>query len=143
VSSPDVPALAAARARVGLVALLIAVAAPAWWSTVRAMAGMSASPTADLGTLGWFVGVWIVTMAAMMLPAVSPTVALYARMTRQRGLARPAAFTSGYLVVSGAAGAGPTWCTCSAGTRSGLSLLGMPAGAGWPPGCSWLQRRTS
>ncbi|HEU5244354.1 MAG TPA: DUF2182 domain-containing protein [Gaiellaceae bacterium] len=103
-SSPELQALAAARARLGLVALLVGFAALAWWSTIRAMAGMGASPGADLGALGWFIGVWIVMMAAMMLPAVSPTVALYARMTRQRSLARPVAFTGGYLVVWGAAG---------------------------------------
>jgi len=96
--------LAAARARLGLVALLVALAAIAWWSTIRSMGGMGASPGADLGALGWFVGVWIVMMAAMMLPAVSPTVALYARMTKQRGLARPLAFAGAYLVVWGAAG---------------------------------------
>jgi predicted metal-binding membrane protein len=104
VSSLELDALAAARARLGLVALLVALAALAWWSTVRAMDGMGANPGADLGTLAWFVGVWIVMMAAMMLPAVSPTVALYARMTRQRGNARPVAFTAGYLVVWGSAG---------------------------------------
>lgn len=96
--------LAAARGRLGLVALLVALAAVAWWSTIRSMGGMAASPGSDLGALGWFVAVWIVMMAAMMLPAVSPTVALYGRMTRERGIARPAAFTGGYLVVWGAAG---------------------------------------
>jgi predicted metal-binding membrane protein len=104
VSAVETDVLAAARARLGLVAFLVALAALAWWSTIRSMGGMGASPGTDLGALGWFVGVWIVMMAAMMLPAVSPTVALYARMTRQRGLSRPVAFTSGYLVVWGAAG---------------------------------------
>ena len=32
-------------------------------------------------TLGWFLGVWVVMMAAMMFPSVAPTVALYSRMT--------------------------------------------------------------
>jgi predicted metal-binding membrane protein len=104
VSSPELQALAAARARLGLVAFLVGLAALAWWSTIRAMEGMGASPGADLGALGWFIGVWIVMMAAMMLPAVSPTVVLYARMTRRRGLAQPVAFTSAYFVVWGAAG---------------------------------------
>src|SRR5207245_3007435 len=90
--------------QIGLVGFLVGLAALAWWSTVRSMGGMRASPAADLGALGWFVGVWIVMMAAMMLPAVSPTVALYARMTQRRGLARPVVFTGGYLVVWGAAG---------------------------------------
>ena len=30
----------------------------------------------DLGTFAWFVGVWVVMMAAMMFPSVAPTVAL-------------------------------------------------------------------
>ena len=103
-SSPELQVLAAARARVGLVAFLIALAALAWWSTIRAMGRMGASPGVELGTLGWFVGVWIVMMAAMMLPAVSPTVAIYSRMTRQRGLARPRCITARDLAVWGAAG---------------------------------------
>ena len=103
-SSAELESLAAARARLGLVLFLVALAALAWWSTVRATAGMTSSPSADLGALGWFVGVWIVMMAAMMLPAVSPTVALYSRMTRRRSPAQPVLFTSGYLVVWGAAG---------------------------------------
>ena len=103
-SAVDTRVLDATRRQLGLVALLVALAAFAWWSTVRSMGGMGASPGTNLGTLGWFVGVWIVMMAAMMLPAVSPTVALYARMSRRRGLARPVAFTTGYLVVWGAAG---------------------------------------
>ena len=103
-SSVEAGTFDAARARLGLVALLGALAAVAWWSTIRSMGSMSASPGTDLGALGWFVGVWIVMMAAMMLPSVSPTVALYSRMTKERGLARPIAFTAGYLVVWGAAG---------------------------------------
>ena len=103
-STVDAHVLDAARRQLGLVALLVAVAVVAWWSTIRSMGGMAGSPGTDLGGLAWFVGVWIVMMAAMMLPAVSPTVALYARMTRERGLARPLAFMSGYLVVWGAAG---------------------------------------
>ncbi len=97
-------AFAAVRTRLALVALLFLLAALAWWSTVEEMAGMDAGPGTDLGALGWFVGVWIVMMAAMMFPSVSPTVALYAQMTRRRGLSRPLLFTSGYLFVWGVAG---------------------------------------
>lgn len=97
-------AFAAARARFGLVALLLALAALAWWSTAVRMVGMDAGPGTDLGALGWFVGVWVVMMAAMMLPSLAPTVALYARMTRRRGIDRALLFTSGYLLVWGAAG---------------------------------------
>jgi predicted metal-binding membrane protein len=99
------PALTAIRARLGLVALLLVLAVGAWWSTAARMSGMDGGPGTDLGGLGWFVGVWIVMMAAMMLPSLAPTVALYARMTRRRGADRALLFTSGYLLVWGAAGA--------------------------------------
>jgi predicted metal-binding membrane protein len=94
----------AVRARLGLVALLVALAGVAWWSTAGRMAGMDNGPGSDLGTIDWFVSVWVVMMAAMMLPSVSPTVALYARMTRGRGLIHALLFTSGYLLVWTAAG---------------------------------------
>jgi predicted metal-binding membrane protein len=97
-------AFVAVRARLGLVALLVALAGIAWWSTAGRMAGMDNGPGSDLGTIDWFVSVWVVMMAAMMLPSVSPTVALYARMTRRRGFIHPLLFTSGYLLVWTAAG---------------------------------------
>jgi predicted metal-binding membrane protein len=97
-------AFAAVRSRLGLVLLLLALAAAAWWLTARQMAGMDAGPGTDLGTLGWFCGVWLVMMAAMMFPSLAPTTALYARMTRRRGWSRPLLFTAAYLVVWGATG---------------------------------------
>jgi predicted metal-binding membrane protein len=96
--------LTAVRARIGLVALLIALAAVAWWATADRMAGMDAGPGTALGALGWFVGVWIVMMAAMMLPAVAPTVALYERMARRRWSGASVLFAAGYLLVWSAAG---------------------------------------
>jgi predicted metal-binding membrane protein len=98
------PAFAAARSRLGLIALLLALAAAAWWSTGARMAGMDEGPGTDLGALGWFVGVWVVMMAAMMFPSVSPTVALYARMTARRAPAAPLLFAAGYLLMWTAAG---------------------------------------
>jgi predicted metal-binding membrane protein len=68
------------------------------------MLGMDDSPGTDLGTLGWFVGVWVVMMAAMMFPSVAPTVALYSRMTRSRDPVAPLVFTGGYLLTWTAAG---------------------------------------
>jgi predicted metal-binding membrane protein len=99
-------AFAAIRGRLGLVALLLALAAVAWWSTADRMAGMDAGPGTDLGALGWFLGVWVVMMAAMMFPSLAPTVALYATMTRRHGLDRGLIFASGYLLVWGSAGLG-------------------------------------
>jgi predicted metal-binding membrane protein len=95
---------AAVRARLGLVVLLLALAALAWWVTVNQMVGMDAGPGTDLGALGWFIGVWVVMMAAMMFPSVAPTVALFARMTRLRSPLRPLVFTAAYLVVWSAVG---------------------------------------
>jgi predicted metal-binding membrane protein len=98
------PALLAARARLGLIALLFALAVVAWWSTADRMSGMDAGPGTALGALGWFLGVWVVMMAAMMFPSVAPTVALYAQMTRRRSPVAPLVFAAGYLVTWAAAG---------------------------------------
>ena len=106
-SGPDTglaPAYAAARLRLGLVAALFAVAAIGWVWTAREMRGMDAGPWTSLGSLGWFLGVWIVMMAAMMFPSVAPTVALYARTTKQRWPLRPWLFAAGYLLTWAAAG---------------------------------------
>jgi predicted metal-binding membrane protein len=96
------PAYTATRAHLGIVAALFVLAAIGWWWTVDEMRGMDEGPWTGLGTFGWFVGVWVVMMAAMMFPSVSPTVALYARMSRSRVL--PAVFAGGYLATWAAAG---------------------------------------
>jgi predicted metal-binding membrane protein len=90
--------------RLGLVALLFGVAALGWWWTGDRMQGMDDGPWTGLGSFGWFLGVWIVMMAAMMFPSVSPTVALYSKMTRQRSPLLPLSFAAGYLLVWAAAG---------------------------------------
>ena len=97
-------AFAAARTQLGLIALLFGLAALGWWWTIDQMHGMDDGPWTGLGSLGWFLGVWLVMMAAMMLPSVTPTIALYARMTRARSLFSPLLFSAGYLVTWGAAG---------------------------------------
>jgi predicted metal-binding membrane protein len=108
------PAFSASRARLGLIALLFALAILAWWLTVDRMRGMDDGPGTDLGTLGWFIGVWVVMMAAMMFPSVAPTVALYSRMTRSRDPVAPLVFAGGYLL---------TW-TAVGVAAFGLSELG-------------------
>ena len=92
------PAFAAVRVRLVLVAALFTLAGAGWWWTVHQMRGMDEGPWTGLGTLGWFLGVWVVMMAAMMFPSVSPTIALYSRMTRQRSPLSPLLFAGGYLV---------------------------------------------
>ncbi len=124
-------AFAAARTRSALVAVLLILAALAWWSTADRMAGMDAGPGTDLGALGWFVGVWVVMMAAMMFPSASPTVALYAQMTHRRGLDRPLLFAGGYLLVWGAAGVA-AYCLF----RLGRTLFGTDLS--WHSGGQWF-----
>ena len=97
------PALAASRAQWGLVAVLFALAGAAWWWSVELMRGMDNGPWTGLGTFGWFLGIWVVMMAAMMFPSIAPTIALYARMSGKSRLL-PLVFTAGYLVTWVAAG---------------------------------------
>src|SRR6476619_6734448 len=85
-----------AAVQFGLIALLLIVAVIAWAITGDRMASMDAGPGTQLGTLGWFIGVWVVMMAAMMFPSVAPTVALYSRMRRDRDALAPLIFTGGY-----------------------------------------------
>jgi predicted metal-binding membrane protein len=99
------PAFAAMRARLAVVALLFALAGIGWWRTAGQMRGMDNGPWTGLGAVSWFLGVWVVMMAAMMFPSVAPTVALYSRMTRRRSLLLPIVFTTGYLVTWAVAGA--------------------------------------
>ena len=98
------PALSAARARLGLIALLLSTAALGWWWTGDEMRGMDNGPWTGLGSFTWFLGIWIVMMAAMMFPSVAPTVALYSRMTKQRSPLSPLLFATGYLLTWAAAG---------------------------------------
>jgi predicted metal-binding membrane protein len=113
------PALSAVRARLGLVALLFGLAALGWWWTGDQMRGMDEGPWTGLGSFGWFLGIWVVMMAAMMFPSVSPTVALYSRMMRQRSPLSPMLFTTGYLL---------TW------TVAGVVAFGLGAALGSLPG---------
>jgi predicted metal-binding membrane protein len=88
-----------------LIALLVLLAAVGWWWTAREMQDMDGGPWTELGTLGWFLGVWVVMMAAMMFPSVAPTVALYSKLRHTRTLGAPLLFVSGYLLVWSAVGA--------------------------------------
>ena len=127
------PAFRAVRIRSGLVALLFALAGLAWWWTARQMQGMDEGPWSGLGSLPWFLGIWVTMMAAMMFPSVAPTVALYARMTRQRSPLSPVVFVVGYLVTWSAAGlfayvlaagAGRLWGDVLAWDRAGRWAAG-------------------
>jgi predicted metal-binding membrane protein len=139
-AAPERPAGAtsaatAVRARVGLIAVLCAVAAIGWWSTADRMRGMDEGPWTALGTLGWFLGVWVVMMAAMMFPSLAPTVALYARMARDR--IAPLLFTAGYLVAWGAVGVAAFAIAGAGGVIAGDVLAWDRAGR-WVAGATLI-----
>ena len=125
------PALDAARTRLGLIALLFVLAGVAWWSTADRMQGMDEGPGTALGALGWFLGVWLVMMAAMMFPSVWPTVVLYARMAARQARIAPVVFVSGYLATWTAAG-----LVAYALFDLGRALLGDQLA--WEEGGRWL-----
>jgi predicted metal-binding membrane protein len=126
-----------ARTEGGLVALLLALAAAGWWSTVERMHGMDAGPWTGLGTLGWFLSVWIVMMAAMMLPSAIPTVTLYAGLARDRTSLAPLVFVAGYLAVWAAAGLA-AFGLATAGSSVAGGVLAWDRAGRWVAGATLL-----
>jgi predicted metal-binding membrane protein len=98
--------------------LLLAAALAAWIVTVQRMRGMDAGPGTDLGGLGWFLGIWVTTMAAMMLPSAAPMVLAHAHFSRSR---RTVPFVAGYLLA---------W-TLYGLVAYGVYRLVAAAGPGW------------
>ena len=120
-----------ARKHPEVIACLLAAAGLAWWWTVKRMAGMDAAPGADLGTLGWFTGSWVLMMAAMMLPSFAPTLIAYVTLTRGRRPGQWSLFACGYLLAWTAAGV----------VAYGVFALGKDLLAGelaWHGGGRWL-----
>jgi predicted metal-binding membrane protein len=73
------------------------LAAAAWIVTVRQMRGMDMGVATPLGSFGFFVALWTVMMAAMMLPGLAPAVQ---RRARTRGGVRVVLpFVASYLAV--------------------------------------------
>jgi predicted metal-binding membrane protein len=99
------------RARLVLLGALLGLAVVAWLVTNDRMGGMESMPGMALGSLGFFATVWVVMMAAMMFPAVAPTVLAYDRLREGHRAAGQGAtadatalFVAGYLGMWTAAG---------------------------------------
>ena len=75
--------------------LVLGGALVAWIVTLERMRGMDAGPGTDLGGLGWFLGLWVTMMAAMMLPSAAPMALFFGHVSSAR---RTAIFLAGYLV---------------------------------------------
>jgi predicted metal-binding membrane protein len=124
-----VPAL---RRPTTVAASVVAVALVAWIVAIERMRGMDAGPGTDLGALGWYLGIWVTMMAAMMLPSAAPMVAMFARVGRERA-APTWVFVAGYLLAWTAYGllAYAVW----RGIRAGApSFLAWSSGGPWVAG---------
>ena len=67
-------ATARTAAMAGALAATIGLAAASWVIAVRQMHGMDMGAATRLGSFASFIAVWVVMMAAMMLPAAAPAV---------------------------------------------------------------------
>jgi predicted metal-binding membrane protein len=106
------------RARLTTAGALLALAAVAWWLTVRRAAGMSdmVSGLAQVGgavsfdmAAPVFLAMWVTMMVAMMFPTIAPIVLLHRMVMRRQnaGGTPTATFVAGYLLVWTAVGVVP------------------------------------
>lgn len=103
------------------------------------MAGMDDGPGSDPGGLAFYVGAWVVMMAAMMFPSISPMVLAYARIQRhrgKRGTAQAGALAVGLFVV----GYLLSWTAFGVAAYGLLKLMGSldVAALSWDGGGPWL-----
>jgi predicted metal-binding membrane protein len=86
-----------AHVRTIAVASTLAVAAACWVVAIRQMVGMNMGVASQLGSFRFFVVLWAVMMAAMMLPGTIPTVSRRAEASGQLSVIPP--FLVSYLAV--------------------------------------------
>jgi predicted metal-binding membrane protein len=109
------------------------LAVGAWASSIGAMSRGHAVDRLSVGSLGFFVVLWVVMMAAMMFPSFWPAVAIYRLVARRRTagraqeIGRSAMFVAGYLgswTVFGLGAFGLLWLARSSGlgTLSGVEF---------------------
>jgi predicted metal-binding membrane protein len=84
--------------------VLLGGAFAAWIVTYERMHGMDAGPGTDLGSLGWYLGIWVPMMAAMMLPSAMRMVLAFNHVSWERAQRQSVpvvptwVFVAGYLV---------------------------------------------
>jgi predicted metal-binding membrane protein len=74
----------------------LGLAAAAWVIAVRQMNGMDMGVATQLGSLAFFISLWVAMMAAMMLPGAAPAVL---RRAHAGGVRAVPVFVASYLVV--------------------------------------------
>ena len=97
---------------------------------------MDAGPGTDLGALGWFIGIWVTMMAAMMLPSAAPMVLLFDRISGERAQRGRASvptwiFVSGYLATWTVYGPAVYGLYRSSLGSTSASSTGIAADRGW------------
>ena len=116
----------AGQRRLAAVVVLGALAVVAWIASVDRMNAMSMGSRFSVGSLGFFVVLWVLMMAAMMFPSVWPVVAMHTfvisrRAGTERSPGRSTAFVGGYLgawTAFGLLAFGLLWVARSAGLDS-------------------------
>jgi predicted metal-binding membrane protein len=73
--------------------VLLGLAEACWFVALRQMSGMDTGTATELGSLGFFVAVWVPMTAAMMLPGAVPAA------SRLRGVVAVPFFAASYLAV--------------------------------------------
>ncbi len=87
--------------RPGVVTALLGGTLAAWVVVIARMRGMDAGPGTDLGSAGWYLGIWVTMMAAMMLPSATPMVLLFSKaasVSARRPDLATVLFLTGYLI---------------------------------------------
>ena len=119
-----------------VLAALVGVTLAAWLLVVARMRGMDAGPGTDLGALGWYLGIWVTMMAAMMLPSAAPMVLFFSKVasgSTRRPAAAAALFVTGYLVAWTAYGL-VAYALFRAVRGLDLSILGWDRAGPWVAG---------
>lgn len=93
----------ASKRRVATAIVLGFLTVGAWSASVATKDGMNMGSRFSVGSLGFFVVLWVLMMAAMMFPSVWPAVEIYGLVIRRRAsagahsFARSATFVAGYV----------------------------------------------
>jgi predicted metal-binding membrane protein len=80
--------------------VLLGATLVSWIVAIERMRGMDMGPGTDLGGVGWYLGLWVTMMAAMMLPSVAPMVLVFSRIARDRAR-RGRAYAPTWIFVTG------------------------------------------
>jgi len=120
------------RSQMMTIAVLLGAALVTWIVTVSRMHGMDAGPGTDLGGLGWYVGIWVTMMAAMMLPSALPAVLSNDGAARR---ARPVLFVFSYLAVWSVVGA-VVFFACRGARAAQLGFLEWDRGGAYVAGAA-------